>query len=460
MNTQANYILTPWPKHIHFLGIGGIGMSALARYFHRQGLTVSGYDRTPSPLTQALAEEGIAVHYEDNPLLIPFHTDLVIYTPAIPTTNKQWESIQQKGIPVYKRSQILGAICSQLFQRTFAVAGSHGKTSTTAMITHLLNGYRPTSAFIGGIVNNFNANYVFHSQAQDVVVEADEYDRSFLTLYPYIAVITSMDADHLDIYGSQKALIEAFNIFAGQIKPYGLLITKPQLKSLLHPQCPVITYSLHDNTCQYYATDIHIHNAKQYFNVVCPTHTIENVCMGIAGSYNIENAVAAVAAADISGVPAQIIKAQLSTFTGVKRRFDYIIKRDNFAYIDDYAHHPNEIKACIESARTMHPGKHICGIFQPHLYTRTRDFANEFAQTLSMLDSVALLDIYPARELPIEGINSQYLLQKINIADKILLQKEEVLDYIATRKPEVLITMGAGDIDRMVNIIKERFAHE
>ncbi|MBO4582328.1 MAG: UDP-N-acetylmuramate--L-alanine ligase [Bacteroidales bacterium] len=444
----------------YFLGIGGIGMSALARYFHQQGMMVSGYDRTPSPLTETLIGEGIAVHYQDNPELIPENIDTVIYTPAIPADNREFRYLQQKGIPMYKRSQILGHICTNDFNRTLAVAGSHGKTSTSSILTHLLSGDRPVSAFIGGIANNFNANYIFRSGADDVVVEADEYDRSFLTLHPYLAIITSMDADHLDIYGSQNSLIDAFNHFASQIHKQGYLITKPHLMPLLHPQCKIISYSLHDNTCLYHADNICISNGKQYFDIICPSHKIKDVSMETAGNYYIENAVAAVAAAEILGVNDDVIRKQLASFTGVKRRFDYIVKQADFIYIDDYAHHPNEIKACISSARMMHPDKHICGIFQPHLYTRTRDFADEFAQALSMLDSVALLDIYPARELPIEGINSQFLLDKITLKDKILLQKNEITDYIASRKPEVLLTMGAGDIDRMVNMIKERFAHE
>ena len=444
----------------YFLGIGGIGMSALARYFHQQGMKVSGYDRTPSPLTETLISEGIDIHYQDNPALLPEDIDSVIYTPAIPADNRELTYLKQKGIPVYKRSQILGHICDTDFCRTLAVAGSHGKTSTSAILTHLIGGDRPISAFIGGIANNFHANYVFQSGAEAVVVEADEYDRSFLTLHPYIAVITSMDADHLDIYGSQNSLIDAFNTFACQINKQGYLITKPQLIPLLHPQCKIISYSLNNKDSDYYADNIRISDEKQYFDIICPSHTIKNVYMETAGNYYIENAVAAVAAAETMGINADIIQKQLATFAGVKRRFDYIIKQPGFIYIDDYAHHPNELKACIASARLMHPNKHICGIFQPHLYTRTRDFADEFAQVLSLLDSVVLLDIYPARELPIEGINSQFLLDKITLKDKVLLQKEEIIDYIATRKPEVLLTMGAGDIDRMVKTIKERFAHE
>ncbi|MBQ4478434.1 MAG: UDP-N-acetylmuramate--L-alanine ligase [Bacteroidales bacterium] len=442
-------------KKLYFLGIGGIGMSALARYFHVRGVEVTGYDRTPSPLTDTLIKEGISIHFEDNPALIPADISAVIYTPAIPKTLKELQYLQQKNIPILKRSSMLGMISDA--KTTFAVAGTHGKTSTTAMISYLLHAEKSISAFIGGISANFDSNFVDDTNADIVVVEADEFDRSFLTLHPHIAVITAMDADHLDIYGTQQSLEHSFNDFANQIDKNGYLITKPHLLDKLSVECNIVTYSYNDNTCDYYAKNIRFENGVQQFDIQCQNVVLKDVTLAVAGKHNIENAVASVAVATLAGISTEAIKKQLATYKGVKRRFEYIIQRNDFVYIDDYAHHPKEISTCIDSAKILYPDKKICGVFQPHLYTRTRDFADDFAKSLSKLDSVILLDIYPARELPIEGITSEFLLDKITCKDKRVLQKEELIDYLSAHQPDVLLTMGAGDIDRLVTKIKERF---
>lgn len=443
-------------KSIYFLGIGGIGMSALARYFHRRGVKVTGYDKTPSPLTDMLINEGIDIHFEDNPCLIPNDISLAVITPAIPKNMQELTFLQQKKIQILKRAQLLGLICKN--KHTYAIAGTHGKTSTTAILAHILQGNKPITAFIGGIACNYNSNNIDDIFSDTIVVEADEYDRSFLNLFPNIAVITSMDADHLDIYGDEKALANSFNDFANQINKDGYLITKPYLLEKIKPSCKTITYGLNDISCNYYAKNITIKNGVQYFDIQCIDKEIKQIAFQVAGLHNIENAIAAVAVADLINIDTTIIKQQLSTFSGVKRRFEYIIKRDDFVYIDDYAHHPKEIDACIASAKKMHPNKQICGIFQPHLFTRTRDFADEFARSLSCLDTVILLEIYPAREKPIEGIDAQFLLNKITCKNKLILSKSDLVDYLFKHQPEILITMGAGDIDRLVDKIKERFA--
>ncbi len=445
-------------KSIYFLGIGGIGMSALARYFHRQGIFVSGYDKTPSPLTDELIAEGISVHFEDDISQIPDSLSMAIYTPAVPKGNKEYEFLQKSRTPFLKRSQLLGLLTHG--KTTFAIAGTHGKTSTTAMTAHILHGEKKIIAFIGGIASNYNSNLIYDNNPEIILVEADEYDRSFLTLHPDIAVITAMDADHLDVYGNNNGLIESFNDFANNIKKGGTLITKNSLVKNIHTKANIKTYGLEPGISDYYATNIHIKNEKQYFDIVTPNGIIENISFEAGGLHNVENAVAATAIADIANVNHQTIKKQLESYKGVKRRFEYIIRRENCIYIDDYAHHPQEIKACIASAKMMHPGKKICGIFQPHLYSRTRDFADEFARSLEELDHVILLDIYPARELPIEGVSSKMLLKKINKTEKILVNKEQLLQYLEIIKPEVLITMGAGDIDRLVKDIKKVFDHE
>ncbi len=445
-------------KKIYFLGIGGIGMSALARYFCRRGVSVWGYDKTPSPLTTQLQQEGMNIHFEDNPSLIPQDIDMVVYTPAVPHSLVEWKHIQAMGLPCIKRSQMLGFISAD--KETYAIAGTHGKTSTTAMLTQILHGNRLISAFIGGIANNFNSNYVDDAQSSILVVEADEYDRSFLTLNPYVAIVTAIDADHLDIYGTKDKLEQSFQDFVEKIPRNGYLITKKTLLKALKPHCNVVTYSLNDNTCDYFAQHLRVENNKQCFDIVCPQNRSVAVAFSVAGTHNIENAVAATAAADICGVDVCKIAQNLNQYLGVKRRFEYIINRPDFVYIDDYAHHPKELEATIMSVKHLYPNKKICGVFQPHLYTRTRDFADGFAQALDLLDNIVLLEIYPAREEPIEGIDAQFLLNKIKNPNKIRVSKENLPDFLTTQHLEVLITMGAGDIDRLVPKIKEKFNNE
>jgi len=335
------------------------------------------------------------------------------------------------------------------------VAGTHGKTSTTATAAHILLKDKAITAFIGGISTNYNSNLIYNKFSDIILVEADEYDRSFLSLSPDIAVITAIDADHLDVYNDKKGLVKSFNDFAGNIKKGGTLITKKPLLEHIHTEANIKTYGINSDESDYYAKNIHIKNGKQYFDIVTPSAVIEKIPLAVGGLHNIENAVAAAAIADIAGVNHQTIKQQLTSYKGVKRRFEYIVRTKNRIYIDDYAHHPQEINACIASAKMLHPNKKICGIFQPHLYSRTRDFADEFAKSLEKLDHIILLDIYPARELPIEGVTSELLLNKINKSEKILLKKEQLIDYLKTITPELLITMGAGDIDRLVNDIKK-----
>ena len=444
-------------KSIYFLGIGGIGMSALARYFHTRGIAVSGYDKTPSPLTDELMNEGIPIHFDDNVSKIPIDLSLAVYTPAVPKTNEEYMFLEKSDIPFMKRSQLLGKLTQE--KTTYAIAGTHGKTSTTAIAAHLLSGSKKITAFIGGIALNFKSNFIGEGE-NIMLVEADEYDRSFLNLYPDVAIITAMDADHLDIYGTNNEMIRSFNDFANNIKDGGMLITKKPLLDKINTKANTRTYSVETDGSDYYAKNIYIQNKRYSFDIVTPNGVISDISFGAAGMHNVENAVAASAMADIAGIEHSVIKQQLMSYKGVKRRFEYIINRNDFVYIDDYAHHPEEIRACIASARMMHPGKKICAIFQPHLYSRTRDFADEFARALEGLDHVILLDIYPARELPIEGVTSKMLLKKINKTDKILVNEKQLLQYLEIIKPEVLITMGAGDIDRLVSKIKKVLSHD
>ena len=340
----------------------------------------------------------------------------------------------------------------------YAVAGTHGKTSVTATIAHILHGDSPITAFIGGISANYNSNFIDDVHADTVIVEADEYDRSFLSLFPDIAVITAMDSDHLDIYGDEQQLRKSFNDFANQINRNGFLVTKPELVSAITAPCTVKTYSLDNPKTDYHTKNLSIGAEKLQFDLVTPKGIIENVLFEKIGLHNVENAVAAAAVCDLTNANHRLIKQKLESYKGVKRRFEYIIHRNDFTYIDDYAHHPQEIRACIASIRSMHPDKKLCGIFQPHLFSRTRYFADDFARSLQQLDTVILLDIYPARELPIEGVDSEMLLNKIDKKEKMLIKKENLIACLKNINPEILVTMGAGDIDRLVNDIKTAFS--
>lgn len=445
-------------RHIYFIGIGGIGMSAIARYYNARGFEVSGYDKTPSPLTHALESEGIKVHYEDNISYIPADIDgtLVVYTPAIPKDMGELVFVQEKGYRVIKRSRMLGEIASG--QRCMAVAGTHGKTTTSTLLSHLFTASgEGCSAFLGGISKNYDSNLLI-SRNDVVVAEADEFDRSFLQLFPEIAVITSMDADHLDIYGDEEHIREAFKAFASQVSgtviaKHGLDITSEDTKAR------IMTYSYDDSNADFYAelTDGD-GSGFTHFNIHWPGGIIQDCVVGIPGWVNIENAVGASAIALTYGIAPEKIREALASFEGVKRRFDLQLKSDKCIYIDDYAHHPKEISASLTSIRGNFPDYRLTAIFQPHLYTRTRDFADEFAESLSHVDRLILLDIYPAREEPIPGVTSEIIFKDVKAEEKVLLRKEELMSYLEgleLAEKEVFVTVGAGDIDRFVGPITE-----
>ena len=436
--------------NIYFIGIGGIGMSAIARYYNAKGFKVSGYDKTPSPLTEALESEGIDVHYEDNISFIPKDVEgtLVVYTPAIPKDMGELIYVQEHGYRVIKRSQMLGEITRG--QRCMAVAGTHGKTTTSTLVSHLFaDSGEGCSAFLGGISKNYNSN-LLTAPNDVVVVEADEFDRSFLQLYPEIAVITSMDADHLDIYGDEAHIRQAFKDFASQVSgrviaKYGLDITSADTKA------EIKTYAYGNSSADFYAELLE----DGHFNLHYPGGVIEDCVVGIPGWVNIENATGAAAIALSYGIAPEKIKKALASFSGVKRRFDLQVKRPDCVYIDDYAHHPEEISAALSSIRNSYPQMKMTVVFQPHLYTRTRDFADGFAAALSKADKLILLDIYPAREEPIPGVTSEIIFKDVTSPEKVLLKRSELMDYLTGEKIELLVTVGAGDIDRFVGPIAE-----
>jgi UDP-N-acetylmuramate--alanine ligase len=444
-------------KKVYFIGIGGIGMSALARYFAFHGKEVSGYDKTPTTLTRQLEREGIAVHYEEDLNSIPTDADLVVYTPAIPAGHKELVYYQQQGHTLMKRSEVLGLITRSSFN--ICVAGTHGKTTITTMIAHILrhSGYG-CNAFLGGIAVNYNSNY-WSDERNVCVVEADEYDRSFLRLSPDIAVISAMDADHLDIYGTALEVQKAFIDFSGCLKPGGLLLSRrglereADLKGDRH-----LTYGL-DSGADFFASEIRIDQGDYLFRMQSRDWSIDKVVLPMGGRHNVENVVAAIAVAHELGIAGDKIVEAVAAFRGVKRRFEYIVKRPGRVYIDDYAHHPEELRALISGARELYPGMKCTIIFQPHLFTRTRDFADGFAASLDMADEVILLPIYPARELPIEGVSSEGIAGKMKKAKVTLADKKVTLEMIkemAGNREEavLLITAGAGDIDMLIEPIR------
>lgn len=445
-------------KNIYFIGIGGIGMSAIARYYNTKGYKVSGYDKTPSPLTHALEGEGIEVHYEDNIEFIPKDTEstLVVYTPAIPKDMGELVYVQENGYRVIKRSRMLGEISEG--QRCMAVAGTHGKTTTSTLVSHIFTATgEGCSAFLGGISKNYGTNLLVHEN-NVVVAEADEFDRSFLQLFPEIAVITSMDADHLDIYGDEAHIHEAFRAFASQVS--GTVIAKKGLPlSSQNTKAKLMSYSYNDPEADFYAvlTDGD-GNGFTHFDLHHPNGVIKDCVVGIPGWVNIENAVAASAIGLTYGLDAEKIKEALASFEGVKRRFDIQLKSEKCIYIDDYAHHPREISAALTSIKGNFPDYRITAIFQPHLYTRTRDFADGFAESLSCVDKLILLDIYPAREEPIPGVTSEIIFKNVTAPEKVLLNKSELMEHLqntVTGEKELFVTVGAGDIDRFIEPIKE-----
>lgn len=442
-------------SNIYFIGIGGIGMSAIARYYHKKGLKVSGYDKTPSELTHALEAEGIEVHYEDNTDYVPKNIDetLVVYTPAIPKDMGELVYVQQAGYRVLKRSRTLGEIARG--QHCLAVAGTHGKTTTSTLLAHIFaDSGEGCSAFLGGISKNYDTNLLVSSNPV-IVAEADEFDRSFLQLFPDIAAITSMDADHLDIYSDIENMHASFRDFASQVG--GSVITKIGLPiSESDTEATVLRYSYDDASADFYASDIKVDECGYFsFNLNYPAGVIEGCKVGIPGWINVENAVAASAIALTYGLDPEKVKHALGTFQGVKRRFDIHLNTPTCSYIDDYAHHPNEISAAISSMRDIFPGRRLTAIFQPHLYTRTRDFADEFAQALSAVDKLILLDIYPAREEPIPGVTSEIIFENVTAPEKVIMVKEELMDYLKDEPIDTLITFGAGNIDRFIGPITE-----
>ena len=432
---------------LYFLGIGGIGMSALARYFKAKGYEVAGYDRTPSPLTHRLEDEGISIHYVDDPSLIPENIEFVVLTPAIPDNSLELNYLRNKNIKIVKRAEVLGMLSRQ--HKALAIAGTHGKTTTTALVTHILmTANTKVSAFIGGIARNIDSNVVIGSDKDDyVVMEADEFDHSFLQLSPYISIVTSIDADHLDIYGDYQHVTDSFNEFVNKTADDGLVI--------YHADLPITTDKKHVTyglaNADMVAENISIRDGETCFDVV----NYGTYKMSLYGNHNVQNALAAIIMCSYLGVSQEDIKKGLKTFKGVQRRFDIRVKNAKHIYVDDYAHHPAEIKAALTAARKVFTDKELTVVFQPHLFTRTRDFMDGFAESLSLADRVILLDIYPARELPIEGVTSAALLEKITSKEKILCSKEELLNTIKHIDPQLIMTVGAGDIDRFVPQIEK-----
>ena len=442
--------------HYYFIGIGGIGMSALARYFKYMKCAVSGYDRTPSALTHALEQEGIHVHYDDDPSAIPpdiAHT-FVIYTPAIPEDLGEMQYVRSHGYTLCKRSQALGEIARG--QECLAISGTHGKTTTSTLLAHIIaHSGEGCNAFLGGISKNYDSNLLL-SKRQLVVAEADEFDHSFLTLYPHIAVVTATDADHLDIYENRANLLESFGQFTSQVDADGFVVVKHGVEVPLENTTAKVLRYAYDTPCDFYASDIvPLERGRFDFTLNHPGGRLEHCTVGIPGWVNVENAVAASAVALLHGTAPIKIREALATFQGVKRRFDIHLDTPRVAYVDDYAHHPNEIRAAISSIRNIFPGRKLCGIFQPHLYTRTRDFAEDFADALSGLDALILLPIYPAREEPIPGVTSQIIFDGVKIPDKVLIPKELLMDHLRGRDLDCLVTFGAGDIDRFIEPIEQ-----
>ena len=445
-------------KRVYLLGIGGIGMSALARYFRFIGKTVDGYDKTSSSLTLDLEKEGIPVHYSDDLQKVPTLTEkdstVVIYTPAVPDNFAEFRYFRENGFSMYKRSAVLGLLTSG--KRCIAIAGTHGKTSVTTMTAHLLKqSHVDCSAFMGGISKNYGTNLLLpDNNSPYIVVEADEFDRSFLRLHPQLAVITWMDADHLDIYGDHETMIKAFAEFVSQIQNGGTLLLRKGLNidCQWNENIRYFTYSV-DEEADFQAVQIMIIDGAYHFNLKTPFGEITDLCLTYPGLMNVENSVAACGMALLSGVLPDEIRESLSAYTGVVRRFDVRYSGKKTIYIDDYAHHPRELEATIKSVRDLYPGKRVTGIFQPHLFSRTKDFADDFAAALDLLDDALVMEIYPARELPMEGVDSGIILDKMKLTSKIRCQKGEFPDILRKYQPGILLTLGAGDIDRLVDPI-------
>lgn len=440
---------------IYFIGIGGIGMSAIARFCKFKGLEVSGYDRTPSPLTETLEAEGISVHYVDDPSRLPSDVGdtLVVYTPAVPDSFGELAYAREKGYRVIKRSRMLGELCEG--ETCLAVAGTHGKTTTSTLVAHILTeSGHGCSAFLGGISKNYGSNMLV-SETRTVVAEADEFDRSFLQLHPAIAAITSMDADHLDIYGDLEHVRDAFREFASQVSETLILKHGLPISSSV-TGARIYSYHYDNALADFHGSNFRLDAKGCYtYDLVYPGGVLRDIRVGTIGWVNVENSIAAAAICLCYGIDGQKVRHAIGSFQGAVRRLDVHVNREGVCYIDDYAHHPAELRSAISSVREVFPGRKITGIFQPHLYTRTRDFAPEFAEALSLLDKLILLDIYPAREEPIQGVSSELIFKDVRCPEKILLHKEELMDYLSKERIDVLITLGAGDIDRFINPISE-----
>ena len=447
--------------NVYFIGIGGIGMSALARYFNLSGKRVAGYDLTPSPLTSSLIKEGIEIHFDDNPLKISKYIknkydSLIIYTPAIPANNKELVYMRKSGFTILKRAEVLGLITNN--SKTIAVAGTHGKTSVSGLLSHIFTkSGTGCTAFLGGISKTYKSNFVYSENSEHTITEADEFDRSFLHLNPAHAIITSTDADHLDIYKDHQSLINSFNEFISKVNSSGNVLyqinAKLDLQNIIDKS--IYSYSI-DSDADFKAINLRIKNNKSCFDILLSDKSIiKDICILLPGKINIENALAAASMAWLLGISKDAIRKSLGNFKGMQRRFDFKIISDKVIFMDDYAHHPNEISAMISSVKDMYPDKVITGIFQPHLFSRTKDFASEFAKSLSQFDEIILLDIYPAREKPIEGVTSNLILSEITKKNKKICTKDKILEEILKRDIEFLITIGAGDIDRLVPSIQE-----
>ncbi len=443
---------------VYFIGIGGIGMSALARFFHRQGARVSGYDRTQTRLTKDLEQEGISIHYVDHPDHVPSGADLYVYTPAIPQDHKGLQYIRRNNLPLYKRSQILGMLSEQYL--TIAVAGTHGKTTISSMVAHLLLQCGiPANAFVGGVSVNLQSNYHYDPDARVMVVEADEYDRSFLRLSPHHALISAVDADHLDIYGSGEKLHRAFVQFLERINPRGTALIHEEVSLSGPAGLPVETYG-RSTQSNYYVKNIRKENGQMCFDASMNGEQVKGISLAMPGAYNVENALAAMALVCRLGPSPQEVAKALSAYKGVKRRFEIRVHSPQQVYIDDYAHHPQEIKACIEAAKEFFPGRELTVAFQPHLYSRTRDFYKGFAQSLELADKVILLEIYPAREKPVPGVSAQMILNELSPGKGRVLKDSLLPEYVRKSRPPLFMTLGAGDIDRLTGPIAQQMERQ
>ena len=446
-------------NNVYFIGVGGIGMSALARYFVSQGKAVAGYDRVSTVLTDQLHREGVDICFEDRSQLIPKvfrnpERTLVVYTPAVPEQHQQLNYFRKGGFRVIKRSVALGEVFNT--GRGVGVAGTHGKTSISTMLAHVLSSSTlGCNAFLGGISKNSSSNLYLDPASKVIIAEADEFDRSFLTLFPEIAVLSSMDADHLDIYHSVENIHRGFESYVAQIREKGKLILKFGLNPKVSDHVSVYTYSVDQKEADYHVNNLVLDGLGYRFSVKTPHSVLPEIKLQIPGILNVENALAAIAVAHQMGVSSEAIVYALSVYQGVQRRFDVQVHNERRVYIDDYAHHPTEITAFLTSLRALFPDKKICGIFQPHLYSRTRDFADQFAKSLELLDQLILMEIYPAREEPIPGVSSEMLLDRVQMEEKVLIKREQLLRVVKERNPEVLVTMGAGDINQFVGPLKE-----